>query len=158
MVINLIIAAIIDGLASAYNDQNRLINKDIIDKFIEIWTTKYDPKFTWELDMDQYSVWLFLAELPDPMHESKESTMKEEWNPNEQKDTRNYIYKYDEHADEYFKVKKITMLKFLNKMDIKFFKRQNGKMYVKFDDIAEAWITKHITMESMIEKMVAESD
>lgn len=70
MVINLIIAAIIDGLATAYNDQNKLINNHIIDKFLEIWTSKYDPNLSWELDMVNDSVWKFLAELPDPLTES----------------------------------------------------------------------------------------
>lgn len=95
MVINLIIAAIIDGLASASIDQGRLINKDIIEKFLEIWINKYDPNLTWELNMENDSVWKFLAELPDPLCESKESTLLEEWNPEKDEVSKKFIYHND---------------------------------------------------------------
>jgi len=37
MVINLIIAAIIDGLSEASIERNKLINKDKISKYLETW-------------------------------------------------------------------------------------------------------------------------
>lgn len=38
------------------------------------------------------------------------------------------------------------MLKFIDKMSIKFHKREDGTMFVKFDEIAHAWIEKNITI------------
>jgi hypothetical protein len=37
MVINLIIAAIIDGLSEASIERNKLINKDKINKYLDTW-------------------------------------------------------------------------------------------------------------------------
>ena len=46
MVINLIIAAIIDGLTQAYSDRSKFINYDDMVGYVDLWQ-KYDPEGTW---------------------------------------------------------------------------------------------------------------
>ena len=162
MVINLIIAAIIDGLATASFDQHKLINNHIIQGFLEIWA-KYDKKLTWEITMENDSVWLFLAELPNPFSETKESTLKEIWDPEQEKDTTKFFYKHNESdADdaifgEHFKVKKLALLKSMRSLCIKWYKRENGQMYVKFDDIAKEWISGNLLKGAMIDNLTSSS-
>jgi predicted flavoprotein YhiN len=50
-------------------------------------------------------------------------------------------------------VKKLSLLKFVNKMDLKFHKRDNGSLFVKFDEIAKAWIERYLMIESMTDKI-----
>ncbi|CAI2378685.1 unnamed protein product [Moneuplotes crassus] len=61
---NLTVAAVIDGLASARKDEGALISSDNINTFIHLWSD-YDPKATGWISIDAYIFLLF--ELPKPI-------------------------------------------------------------------------------------------
>lgn len=42
-------------------------------------------------------------------------------------------------------------------MEIKFHKRDNGDLFVKFDEIANAWIQRHLTLHNEIQKQLSET-
>ena len=48
LILNLIIAAIIDGLSIAQKDRASLITKDNLDDLLTVWQ-KFDPELTWKL-------------------------------------------------------------------------------------------------------------
>ena len=73
MVINLIIAAIIDGLAQAYQDRSKFINQEHMVQYVDLWQ-QYDPQGTWFLPINY--LWIFMADLPDPIGDS---SLKENW-------------------------------------------------------------------------------
>jgi hypothetical protein len=48
LILNLIIAAIIDGLSIAQKDRASLITKDNLDNLLTVWQ-KFDPELTWKM-------------------------------------------------------------------------------------------------------------
>ena len=48
LILNLIIAAIIDGLSIAQKDRASLITKDNLDDLLTVWQ-KFDPELTWKM-------------------------------------------------------------------------------------------------------------
>lgn len=66
---NLTVAAVIDGLASARKDEGALISQDDIDVFIHLWSD-YDPKATGWVSVECYVFLLF--ELPKSIGLGKE--------------------------------------------------------------------------------------
>lgn len=61
---NLTVAAVIDGLASARKDEGALISADDIDTYIHLWSD-YDPKATGWIPIESYVFLLY--ELPKPI-------------------------------------------------------------------------------------------
>lgn len=64
VIINLTVAAVIDGLSSARKDNAAVIKKDEINELIELWA-EYDPKATGWIEVTD--LWFLLFELPKPM-------------------------------------------------------------------------------------------
>ena len=63
LIMNLSVAAVIEGLNSATDQNTGFITKDAAEEFLEIWHA-YDPKGTgW---VSQQDLVFFLYELPDP--------------------------------------------------------------------------------------------
>jgi len=48
LILNLIIATIIDGLSIAQKDRASLITKDNLDNLLTVWQ-KFDPELTWKM-------------------------------------------------------------------------------------------------------------
>lgn len=64
IIINLTVAAVIDGLSSARKDNTGIIKKDEITDLIDLWA-EYDPKATGWIDVTNLVFLLF--ELPKPI-------------------------------------------------------------------------------------------
>lgn len=64
IIINLTVAAVIDGLSSARKDNTGIIKRDEVDDLITLWA-EYDPKATGYIDVS--SLVFLLFELPKPM-------------------------------------------------------------------------------------------
>jgi hypothetical protein len=64
MVMNLIIAAIIDGLSEAHTERSKLVNKDVIQEYLELWL-KYDKDLKWKIKLNEF--WFFIADLKEPL-------------------------------------------------------------------------------------------
>lgn len=72
IIINLTVAAVIDGLSSARKDNTGVIKKDEINELVEIWS-EYDPKATGWIDVT--SLVFLLFELPQPMGYGKDHSL-----------------------------------------------------------------------------------
>jgi len=56
--LNLIIAAIIDGLSNAQKERTSVISHELINEYIDLWI-KYDKMLTWKMNIKDF--WYFLA-------------------------------------------------------------------------------------------------
>lgn len=63
LILNLTIAAVIDGMQTAQEDDDRFFKSQDIDDFIDLWQ-QYDPENTGAIPIDQF--FLFLSELQPP--------------------------------------------------------------------------------------------
>ena len=55
LILNLIIAAIIDGLSIAQKDRKSLISTENLEDYLRKWQ-KYDPNLTWKMKFND--IWL----------------------------------------------------------------------------------------------------
>jgi hypothetical protein len=74
IIINLAIAAVIDGLSSARKDHTGIIKKDEINELFIIWS-EYDPKATGWIEVTDLIFLLF--ELPQPLGYGKDMKLLE---------------------------------------------------------------------------------
>jgi hypothetical protein len=72
IIINLTVAAVIDGLASARKDINGIIKRDEVDDLITLWS-EYDPTATGYIEVSDLVFLLF--ELPKPMGYGKDRNL-----------------------------------------------------------------------------------
>lgn len=69
IIMNLTVAAVIDGLSSARKDNSGVIKKDEINKLVELWS-EYDPQATGWIDVTKLVFLLY--ELPKPLGYGKD--------------------------------------------------------------------------------------
>lgn len=72
LILNLIIAAIIDGLSNAQKERTSVISHELINEYIDLWI-KFDKNLTWKMNIKDF--WYFLAQCPVPLGD--EDTMIE---------------------------------------------------------------------------------
>ena len=72
IIMNLTVAAVIDGLSSARKDNSGVIKKDEINKLVELWS-EYDPKATGWIDVT--NLVFLLYELPKPLGYGKDHSV-----------------------------------------------------------------------------------
>jgi hypothetical protein len=58
LILNLIIAAIIDGLSNAQKERTSVISHELLNEYIDLWV-KYDKMLTWKMNIKDF--WYFLA-------------------------------------------------------------------------------------------------
>ena len=73
LILNLTIAAVIDGLQQAQNDNDRLFKQEDINYFVDRWAV-YDPKATKYMSVEDFG--FFLTELDPPFGLRKNIMMK----------------------------------------------------------------------------------
>mgnify|MGYP006105626935 CR=1 FL=1 len=142
MVINLIIAAIIDGLSQAYMERSKFINKEHMLQYIELWQ-QFDTKGSWKLKLNY--LWVFIASIPAPI---AERNLKEGWEQNEEKDNLYYFYSDSvPWIEERFKVRKYLLLMALNSIDFKLERNKKGELLGSFQEFTKAIINNAYLVE-----------
>lgn len=144
MVINLIIAAIIDGLSQAYMDRSKFINKEHMFEYINLWQ-QYDTRGVWQLKLNE--LWIFMANIPVPIGEKK---LYQKWVIDEEKDNTQFYYSDSVPAFEgRMKVKKYDLLAAIKEIDFKLEKDKNGEIVANFKDFTKAIVTKAFLNEQL---------
>ena len=65
MILNMTIAAVIDGMQVAQDDNDRFFKSSDIEEFIDLWQ-KYDPEATGSITLTDFM--MFVAELKPPFN------------------------------------------------------------------------------------------
>ena len=102
IIINLTVAAVIDGLASARKDNTGIIKKDEINELVQLWS-HYDPKATGWVNVTDLVFLLY--ELPQPMGYGKDRTLLEsnkmDINENNEQNIDDLLIKAGERGKKY---------------------------------------------------------
>ena len=142
LILNLTVAAVIDGLQQATAEDERLIKQTDIDKLMQLWS-RFDPSATNRLTMNQF--FFFLAELPPPFNVSKTNVLeKYNGNPENYLRERFWIYLDMIHACPYerdggnLRIRKVKMLKIIRELKLQTCKgtnRYDKTIYINFGEV-----------------------
>jgi hypothetical protein len=135
LILNLTVAAVIDGLNEAQANNSQLINKDNIEEYLSLWQD-FDPELTFRMTMNQF--FFFLSELPPPfvnvnLRSTRLDLKEPGWLVNEEKG---------------YKVKMFGLLNIVEALKIKIEKDSHEQeAYVNFDDVTRAIVFRTVQME-----------
>jgi hypothetical protein len=131
LILNLAIAAVIDGLQAAQADNDRLFKNDDIDQFLESWAF-YDPKGSGKMPI--MNLYYFIVDLKPPFSQNEHLKMPilDGMLPD----------KYMINVAKNYAVKRVDVFKLINNYKLKAIKGSDGTYYVLFADVYKEFVKK----------------
>lgn len=125
LILNLAIAAVIDGLQAAQADDERLIKNDSIDSILEAWSY-YDPKGTGKMTIEDF--YFFLVEIPPPF--GQDQHLRQTYVRGE----ADAAFGMMVNEAKGYMVRTRPLLKALEEVRVKTHREADNKIYVIFND------------------------
>lgn len=122
LILNLAIAAVIDGLQAAQADDERVIKNDSIDKVLEAWSF-YDPYGKGKITIDAF--YFFMVEIGPPF--GNEYKLKTAISSNDDG--------YFVNTEKGYMVRARSLMTSIKDLQIKTHREEDNKIYVTFADV-----------------------